>query len=125
MRFSANRLRFESAEPPIQEFETDTSNIPFEIVEPKSDYFNSQTAVSYRTKLTKSNRSTRTMQFVWWGEIVANEDGPRLLGLGSFGNFTVNKVLVATPPANLHLRVQAINANGKAFELDRVYRLAP
>jgi len=115
--------RFESAEPPVQELETDTSNIPFQIIDPKAEELSPSTPVPYSVKLAKSNRSTRTMQYVWWGEIVANEDGPRVLGLGSSGNFTVNKRLVSTPPANLNLRVQAINANGKAFELDRVYRL--
>ncbi len=117
--------RFESAEPPVQELETDASSIPFQVIDPEGDDLGSNAVVSYRVKLTKSNRSTRTMQFVWWGEIVTNEDGPRVLGLGSFGNFTVARSLVATPPANLNIRIQAINANGKAFELDRVYRLAP
>jgi hypothetical protein len=65
------------------------------------------------------------MQFVWWGEVVAGGEGARLLGVGSFGNFTVPKELLAEPGSTLNVRLLAINANGKGYELDKVYRLLP
>jgi len=37
----------------------------------------------------------------------------------------VSEHLACPPGANLTLRLQAINANGKAYEVDRVYRLTP
>jgi hypothetical protein len=65
------------------------------------------------------------MQYVWWGEVVAGGAGPRVLALGSNGTFTLPKELAANPGSNLNLRVLAINAYGKAYELDKVYRLTP
>ena len=117
--------RFESADVPLQEAETDPARMPFEVVEPKGEELKGLIPVPYSLKLTRSNRASRTMQYVWWGEVVANGEGPRVLGLGPKGNLTVDKLLVKQPDASLHLKVLAINANGKAYELDRVYRLTP
>jgi len=61
---------------------------------------------------------------VWWGEVVAGGEGARVLGIGASGNLTLPPAL-AQPGALLNLRLQAINANGKAYELDRVYTLTP
>jgi hypothetical protein len=116
-------VRFESIEPPVQEVETDTAKIPFEVTDPKGEDLPANAGSRYAAKLTRANRASRTMQYIWWGEIVANEDGARLIGLGSNGNFTPARILATPPGGNLHLRVQAINANGKAYEVDRVYRL--
>ncbi len=118
-------VRFESADPPVQEIETDTSKVPFELIAPKGEELSARTPAPFGAKLTRTNRGTRSMQYIWWGEIVANEDGARLLGLGSNGNFTPSQSLAIPAGGNLHIRVQAINANGKAYELDRVYRLTP
>jgi hypothetical protein len=62
------------------------------------------------------------MQYVWWGEVVANGEGARVLAIGPSGNLAVPADL-ANPGALMTLRLQAINANGKAYELDRVYTL--
>jgi hypothetical protein len=64
------------------------------------------------------------MQYVWWGEVVSGGEGVRVLAIGPTGNLTVPQAL-AQPGAILTLRLQAINANGKAYELDRVYTLTP
>jgi hypothetical protein len=65
------------------------------------------------------------MQYVWWGEVVAGGAGARVLAVGANGTFTLPKEFAANPGSNLNLRVLAINANGKAYELDKVYRLTP
>ncbi len=116
---------FESVDPPVQEVETDSSKIPFEITEPSGDVILPDISTPFEAKLTKNNRATRNMQFVWWGEVVAGGAGARLLGVGSFGNLTVPKELMAGSGSDLNLRLLAINANGKAYELDKVYRLGP
>ncbi len=115
---------FESQDPPIQEVETDPAKAPFEITEPPGDQINSRIPTPFKVNLTRKNRSTRNMQYVWWGEVVAGGEGPRVLGLGSNGNFTVPPRWV-TSGATLNLRVQALNANGKAYEINKVYRLTP
>ena len=118
-------VRFESIDAPVQEIESDTSKIPFDVTEPPGEEINAKQPVSYQIKLTRANRASRTMQYVWWGEVVANGTGARLLGVGSHGNFTLPSELLKEPGATLGLRVDAINANGKAYELDKVYKLNP
>ena len=116
---------FESQDPPVQEIETDTSKIPFEITDPPGDQINSLIPTPYKVKITRANRASRFMQYVWWGEVVAGGEGARLLGLGSSGNFTIPKEFLKEQGSTLNVRLLAINANGKAYELDKVYRLTP
>lgn len=116
---------FESVDPPIQEPEYDASKTPFEIADPAADDLNPSIPVPFQVKITKPNRATRRMQYVWWGEIVANGQAGRVLAVGSSGNLEVAHELLCPPNSNLTLRLLAINANGKAYELDRVYRLTP
>lgn len=117
--------RFESVDPPVQEIESDTLKVPFQVTDPKGDEINTTAPAPYAIKLVRANRSTRVMQYLWWGEVVAGGEGARLLGTGSSGNFTIPKDLIKTKGANLSLRVEAINANGKAYEIVKVYRLTP
>jgi hypothetical protein len=65
------------------------------------------------------------MQYLWWGEVVAGGEGMRLLGVGASGTLQIPPELSTRPDAPLNVRVQALNANGKAYEIDRVYRLRP
>jgi len=116
---------FESVDPPVQEIETDSSKIPFEIVDPPGDEVIAALPTPFKAKLTRSTRATRDMDFVWWGEVVGGGEGARLLGVGPSGNLTVPKDLIKAPGSTLNLRLLAINANGKAYELDKVYRLGP
>ncbi len=118
----ARSYYFESQDPPVQEIETDPTKIPFDIVDPPGDQVFASVANPFKIKITRANRASRIMQFVWWGEVVAGGAGARLLGLGSFGNFTVPPEL--RTGSTLSIRLQAINALGKAYELDKVYRLA-
>ena len=114
---------FESQDPPVQEIETDPTKIPFDIVDPPGDQVFASVANPFKIKITRANRASRMMQFVWWGEVVAGGAGARLLGLGSFGNFTVPPEL--RTGSTINIRLLAINALGKVYELDKVYRLAP
>lgn len=114
---------FESQAPPVQEVESDSSKVPFEIADPNGEAINTRLPTPFRVKVTRSNRASRSMQFVWWGEVVPGDQGARVLGVGSFGNFTVPPELFKPGAETLNLRLQGINANGKAYELDKVYRL--
>lgn len=113
---------FESEDPPVQEPEVDASKTPFTIVDPSGDSILAIAPPPYAVKLTKNNRGTRTMQYVWWGEIVAGSQGARLLGIGPSGTLQMPDSF-RQPGAVMNLRLLAINANGKAYELDRVYQL--
>jgi hypothetical protein len=116
---------FESQDPPVQEIELDSAKTPFVISEPSGDTINTLVPTPYSAKLTRANRASRTMQYVWWGEVVAGGEGARLLGVGASGNFTIPKDLIKGPGSSLTLRLLALNALGKAYEVDKVYRLTP
>ncbi len=121
----AKSYYFESQDPPIQEPELDAAKTPFEIADPAGDSLNRLIPVPFAVKVTRPNRATRRMQYVWWGEVVANGESGRVLGIGPSGDLDVSKTLIAPSGSNLTVRLLAINANGKAYELDRVYRLTP
>jgi hypothetical protein len=106
----------------VQEPEVDAAKSPFEIGDPGSDTLLASAPPPYSVKLTRANRATRSMEYVWWGEIVAGPDGPRLLGIGPKGTFQMPPAF-QQPGATLNVRLLAINANGKAYEVDHVYQL--
>lgn len=116
---------FESVDAPVQEVEGEPTRVPFQIAEPAGDELNSKIPTPFKTKITRANRASRTMEYLWWGDVVGSGEGPRLLGVGSSGNLTIPAFLLSGPGGNLSLRLESINANGKAYELDRVYRLTP
>ena len=64
------------------------------------------------------------MQYVWWGEVISGDEGARVLGFGPSGSLNVPRAL-ALPGYLMTLRLEAINANGKAYEVDRVFTLTP
>jgi hypothetical protein len=117
--------RFDSQDVPVQEIEMNASRIPFEIVEPSGGEIDTNKPTPFKIKVTRANRASRVMQFVWYGEVVAGGEGARILAVGSNGNFKFPKELIKQPGSTLSLRLQAINANGKAYEIDKVYRLVP
>jgi hypothetical protein len=124
LRNMLKMVYFESHDPLVQDPETDTTKIPFRIADPPGNQLNVRIPVHFEAVLTRANRATRTMQYVWWGEAVASGVPARVLGLGASGTFTIPKEFLA-PGAALNIRLLAINANGKAYELDRVYGLTP
>ncbi|HEX4169798.1 MAG TPA: hypothetical protein VHZ55_30405, partial [Bryobacteraceae bacterium] len=115
---------FESEDPPVQEVETDTSKIPFEIADPKEDQLSATQPAGYAVKVTRFNRATRHMEYAWWGEVVESGAGARLLGLGASGKFKIPPEFFKSAGAVLNVRLLALNANGKAYELDKVYQLS-
>jgi hypothetical protein len=123
-----NRLKyfyFESEDPPVQEIESDTSRVPFTVTAPASDELKLSAPGDISVKVTRANRASRRMEYVWWGEVVASGTGLHLLGVGSSGSLNVPKEFSAQSGAVLNLRVLSINANGKAYEFDRIYKLTP
>jgi hypothetical protein len=116
--------RFESVSAPIQEIELDPTKVPFEIVEPPGDEIEVGKPATYGIKITRANRATRSMEYLWAGEIVAEGEGPRVLALGASGSFELPAQLMKTRSAMLNLHVAAINANGKAYSVSKVYQIS-
>ncbi|MGH9584296.1 MAG: DUF5060 domain-containing protein [Bryobacteraceae bacterium] len=123
MRSMLSRVYFESRDPTVQVIETDTTKIPFRIASPSGKQIDPAIPIRFEAKIMHPKRSTRIMQYVWWGEAVASGVPARVLGVGPSGTFTVPKEFV-TSGGDLEIRLLAINANGKVYEVDRVYGMA-
>jgi hypothetical protein len=74
-------------------------------------------------KITRETRATRDMHFVWTADVVADGQGYRVFGIGRGGTGNLPPDLATKFPGVLNVRLSAINANGKAYALDRVYTI--
>lgn len=114
---------FDSRPVPVQVIETDTKKIPFEIDGPAGNNLEAGKPAIFSAKLTRQSHATRDMLFLWTGEVVADGRGFRVLGTGESGTFVVPASIAANYPAVLSVHLLALNAFGKAYQLDRVYQL--
>jgi len=115
--------KFESRPFSMQELETSPTKIPFEIVQPSKDEITLAVPPRYEVKLKRETRATRSMLYLWTGEAPSNEQGFRVLGVGPQGTFRTDKALTANSPSVLNVRLYGMNANGKVYVLDRIFRL--
>jgi hypothetical protein len=65
------------------------------------------------------------MIYLWTAEVAAEGQGFRVLGTGAKGTFQIPADIATKFPATVLLRVAALNANGKAYVTDKVYKLVP
>ncbi len=119
----AKSYKFESREVLMQEVESNPAKVPFEITAPAGDGFSLSKPPTYAVKLTKETRGTRRMQYLWTGEVTADEQSYRVIGTGPQGTFQIPSNIAFRFPALLHVHLTALNANGKAYALDRNYQL--
>ncbi len=115
--------KFDSRPVPVQEVETNPQKLPYALVEPGGDPLIVGLATPYAVKLTRETRATREMIYLWTGDVAADGQGFRVLGTGAKGTFTVPPFIATNYPAVLSIRVAALNANGKAYSVDKVYQL--
>jgi hypothetical protein len=120
----ATSYYFESRRILMQEVDTDTQRIPFEIVEPTEEISISK-PTKFQVKLKRETRGTRSMFYLWTGEVSTEGQGTRVLGTGREGTMKVPKNIATKLPAILNLRLAGMNANGKVYAIDKVYRLVP
>jgi hypothetical protein len=117
--------KFESRPFLLQEVETALTKIPFEIAQPAKDEISMNVPPPYEVKLKRETRGTRTMMYLWTGEAPSNEQGFRVIGVGPKGTFRKHSALTANSPTVMNVRLYGMNANGKVYVLDRIYRLIP
>jgi hypothetical protein len=115
--------KFESRANLMQEIETTPKAVPFEIALPSVDEFRAAVPPPYEVKLKRQTRGTRRMMYLWTGEVSIDSQGYRVLGTGSEGTLRVPKGLAAKHPAILNVRLYGMNANGKVYAVDKLYRL--
>jgi hypothetical protein len=117
--------KFESMRNDMQEVEMAPERVPFTIVEPSTDTLSISKPAKFAVKLKRDTRATRQMLYVWTGEVVADGEGVRVIGVGPEGQIKISQDIARKFPATANLRLAAINANGKAYALDRVLQLVP
>jgi hypothetical protein len=116
-------VKFDSRDVPIQELETNPQKVPYAIVEPFGDTLQAGKPVHFSVKLTRETRATRSMLYLWTGEVAADGRGYRVLGTGAPGTFVIPPSIGANFPAVLSIHLTALNANGKVYAADRVFQL--
>jgi len=116
--------KFESRRVPIQEIETAPQKMPFEVAQPDGD-ISMAVPPRYSLKILRPTRATRDLLAEWTAEVVLDGEGYRVVGTGSEGTLHIPKEIVHKLPGTLSVRVSILNANGKAYAIDKVYRLLP
>jgi hypothetical protein len=117
--------KFESRAVPIQEIEQSAQKVPFEIAEPAAAEISVSHPPYYALKIKRDTRATRSLLVEWTGEVAIDGEGYRVVGTGKEGTMQIPRSIVKSFPAVLSLRMAALNANGKAYLIDKVYRLVP
>ena len=116
--------KFESRRVPVQEIEINPKNMPFEVAQPDGD-ISMAVPPRYSLKIVRPTRATRDLLVEWTAEVVLDGEGFRVAGTGLEGTLHIPASIVRKLPGTLSLRVSILNANGKAYAIDKVYRLAP
>ncbi len=116
-------FRFEARNAWMQEVEQTPSKVPFEIAEPPADAIAAAQPVKYLAKVKRETRATRSMMWLWTGEVASDGQGYRVLATGAEGSFRIPKGIAKRYPAVLNVRLAGLNANGKLYTTDRVYQL--
>jgi hypothetical protein len=115
--------KFESRIVPVQDLEINPAKVPFTIVEPSSDTLQAGQPVQFSAKVNKSTRATRSMTYLWTGEVAADGRGFRVIGTGANATLTIPASIATNFPAVLNIHLTALNANGKVYFTNRVYQL--
>ncbi len=118
--------KFDSREVPIlmQEVEQNPQRIPFEVVEPAQETLSRAKPAAYAVKVTRATRATRSIRWLWTGEVSADGQGYRLVGVGTKGTLAIPRRIARHLPAVLDVRLYGMNANGKVYSLVRIFKLA-
>ena len=114
--------------PPIQlqAVESNPQKIPFEVSTPAEGSAISLAAQPpYSLTTTRQTRATRSVLVEWTGEVTADGEGFRIVGTGREGTLRISNSIAHSLPASLRVRISILNANGKAYQMDKVYRLTP
>src|SRR5579883_699903 len=115
--------KFESREAPVQEIERDDSKIPFEIASPGDEAISISKPPAYSLKVKRESRATRSLLVEWTGEVPTDGEGERVIGTGREGTLRIPHSIANHYPAVMSVRVALLNAYGKAYVIDKVYRL--
>jgi hypothetical protein len=115
--------KFDSRPVPVQEVEQNPLKVPFEITAPEGDRISLSRPAKFALKIKRDTRGTRSLLVEWTAEVALDGEGYRVVGAGKEGTLGIPPSVANQYPAVVSLRVLLLNANGKAYTLDKVYRL--
>jgi len=118
-------VKFDSREVPLalQELETNTAKVPFEIESPKGPSLPLSVAHPYAVKIKRETRATRFMLYLWEGEVSSSGQGFRVIATGAKGTLRIPPEIARTAPADMTVRVYGMNANGKVYARNTAFGL--
>ena len=116
--------KFEARRIMMQEVEQTPQKVPYEIEEPSKTDWPLSSKVPYSAKVKRETRATRSMMWLWTGEVAADGQGYRVLGTSQKGTLDIPDNIAKRYPAVLHLRLAAINGNGKVYTADKTYQIS-
>ena len=115
--------KFESRIVPVQEVEQTPEKTPFAIALPDRDEISISHPPYFAIKVKRESRATRLLLIEWTVDAVVNGEGYRVAGTGREGTLQIPRLITDTLPAVATLRMQILNANGKAYIVDKVVKL--
>jgi hypothetical protein len=118
-------FKFESRVVPVQEITLSGEKPVFDIPEPEEGEVSMARPLHLVLKIRRDTRATRYLWVEWTVEVAADGEGYRVIGTGKEGTLKVPVSLVKNFPAVLSLHANIVNANGKAYSVDRIFRLVP
>jgi len=120
---SMNRsYKFESREIGMQEIEAHPEKVPFALERP-TGALSLSTPAPYQATIKRATRATRSMMYLWLGDVAADGQGYRVLATGANGMMQVPAGIAKRFPATLHVRLYGMNTNGKVYAVDTSYQL--
>jgi hypothetical protein len=120
---SMNRsYKFESRDVPVQEVVVNPEKIPYDIDLPAGDIAVGK-STPFAARMKRATRATRTMLWMWTGEVTKDRQGYRVLATGQQGSFQPPPGLAADYPAILLVRVYGMNGYGTVYLLAKGYQL--
>lgn len=114
---------FESKDIQMQEVEVNPPKVPFDVAQPKQSALHVGQGAPYAATIKKATRATRSMMWLWTGEVTADHRGYRVLATGQKGTMTPQVGLAFHYPANLLMKVFGMNSYGKVYLVSRGYDL--
>ncbi len=117
--------KFESRPVPVQEVEIAPAKIPFEIAAPEGEEISLSRPVKFGLKLKRETKATKSLLVEWTLEQPGGSEGYRVVGTGREGMFSVPRTILDKTTGVVSVRANVLNALGKAYTLDKVYRLIP
>jgi hypothetical protein len=118
-------VKFESRDVPVQEVTPAGEKPLFDIPLPEENEISIAHPLPMKLMVRKETRATRFLLVEWTAEVSADGEGYRVIGTGKEGTLKVPASIVKNFPAVLSLHANVVNANGKAYLVDRIFRLEP